>query len=66
MAITSLTAAPPALTAAELAEMSLTTPTSFEGIAPILRYKEEHVEVTVDPPFQGCSGGKGELWITEG
>lgn len=66
MAITLLTAAPPALSSAELAEISAATPSTFEGIAPLLRHKEEQVEVTVDPAFEGLSGGKGELWITEG
>ncbi|ORY73625.1 regulator of volume decrease after cellular swelling-domain-containing protein [Leucosporidium creatinivorum] len=66
MAITLLSTAPPALTSAELAEISATTPSTFEGIAPLLRHKEEQVEVTVDPAFEEFTGGKGELWITEG
>lgn len=66
MAITSLTSPPPALSQAELVEISASTPSTFEGIAPILRHKQEEVEVTVDPPFESFSGGKGTLYITEG
>jgi hypothetical protein len=66
MAITCLTTPPPALSATELAEISTTTPATFEGIPPILRHKEEQVEFSIDPAFEGFVGGKGELWITEG
>ncbi|KAI5481210.1 hypothetical protein MNV49_005645 [Pseudohyphozyma bogoriensis] len=66
MPITLLTSAPPALTAEELAALSTSTPATFEGIAPLLRHREEQVTVTVEPAFQGFEGGKGTLWITEG
>ena len=66
MAITLLSQPPPALSQAELAEISASTPSTFEGIAPILRHKEEQVTVTVEPAFEGFTGGKGELYITEG
>lgn len=66
LTLISLTAPPPALTSAELAIISVSTPTTFEGIAPLLRHKEELVELTIDPPFESFAGGKGSLFITEG
>lgn len=66
MPITFLTSPPPALTPAELVELSAATPESFEGIAPILRHKELDVELTIEPEFEGFKGGKGELYVTEG
>lgn len=64
--LTALTAPPPALTSAELAELSISTPNTFEGIPPLLRHLEAEVEFTIEPAFQGATGGKGGLWITEG
>lgn len=67
MPITVLSQPPAALTRAELDEMSLTTPDSFQGIPPLLRHKQERVRVTCEPAFEGFEGGQdGELWITEG
>lgn len=68
-----LTAPPPALTPAQLAVISTATPSSFQGIDPLLRHKEDNVTVFIDPPFPGLGGEheakegiEGELWITEG
>ncbi|GAA6006820.1 hypothetical protein JCM11491_003193 [Sporobolomyces phaffii] len=65
MAITLLTAPPPALTPPELQDISQSTPATFEGIAPMLRHFEEQVEIRVEPAFEGFSGGKGSVYITE-
>lgn len=66
MPITLLTQPPPALTPSELAEISAATPSTFEGIPPLLRHKEEEVEFNLEPAFEGFLGGKGSLWVTEG
>lgn len=65
MAITLLTSPPPALTPPELQDLSQSTPASFEGIAPLLRHFEEEVEITVDPAFEGFTGGRGSIYVTE-
>lgn len=68
--LTILTAAPPALSPTELVEISASTPSSFEGIAPLLRHFEENVQFFLDPPFEGFGengdGVTGGLYITEG
>lgn len=66
MAITLLTSPPPALTPPELQDLSQSTPTTFEGIAPLLRHFEEEVEIVVEPAFEGFAKGTGSLWVTEG
>lgn len=66
----SLTAPPPSLSTAELTQLSSSTPSSFEGIPPLLRHFEREVEFFLDPPFEGVGaegkGTMGSLWITEG
>lgn len=64
--LTVLSSPPPALTSAELSELSQSTPSSFEGIPPVLRHKEEDVEFTIEPAYEGFSTGRGSLFITEG
>ncbi|GAA5986767.1 hypothetical protein JCM11641_004783 [Rhodosporidiobolus odoratus] len=68
MTLTLLTAPPQALTAEELANLSSSTPSTFEGIAPITRHHEHELRVKVDPAYEGFTGDdlEGELWITEG
>ncbi|GAA5941268.1 Voldacs domain-containing protein [Sporobolomyces koalae] len=65
MTIKLLTAPPPALTPPELQDLSQSTPTTFEGIAPLLRHLEEDVEIRIDPAFQGFTGGTGTVYVTE-
>ncbi|KAK4048642.1 hypothetical protein OIV83_004612 [Microbotryomycetes sp. JL201] len=65
MAITLLSAPPAALDQAALAEVSAATPATFEGIAPLLRYKDADCTVTCEPPFETFSGGTGHLYVTE-
>lgn len=62
----SLTSPPPALTPAELAILSADTPTTFEGIPPLLRHLESSIEFFIDPPFEEFASGNGSLYITEG
>lgn len=64
--LTVLSSPPPALTSAELSELSQSTPSSFEGIPPVLRHREEDVEFTIEPAYEGFSTGRGSLFITEG
>ncbi|GAA5970251.1 hypothetical protein JCM3765_000973 [Sporobolomyces pararoseus] len=65
MPITLLTSPPPALTPPELQDLSQATPATFEGIAPLLRHFEEEVEIRVEPAFEGFTGGRGSVYITE-
>ncbi|GAA5932331.1 hypothetical protein JCM1841_000851 [Sporobolomyces salmonicolor] len=65
MAITLLTAPPPALTPPELQSISASTPATFEGIAPLLRHLEDDVELRIEPALEGFEGGTGSLWVTE-
>lgn len=42
------------------------TPTSFNDIPPVLRYKEENVSVSLDPPLDGFTGpdsAQGTLYV---
>ncbi|GAA5866064.1 hypothetical protein JCM1840_003397 [Sporobolomyces johnsonii] len=65
MAVTLLSAPPPALTPPELQSISASTPATFQGIAPLLRHLEHDVELRIEPPFEGFEGGTGSLWVTE-
>ncbi|KAM0787322.1 hypothetical protein ACM66B_007095 [Microbotryomycetes sp. NB124-2] len=66
MPITLLSSPPAALDQEALAQASLATPASFEGIAPLLRHKDTDCTLTCDPPFEGFSGAtSGHLYVTE-
>lgn len=68
--LTKLTSPPPSLSLEDLNQISASTPSSFEGIPPLLRHFEDNVEFFVDPPFEGVggegAGSLGGLCITEG
>ncbi|GAA5867218.1 hypothetical protein JCM8547_003122 [Rhodosporidiobolus lusitaniae] len=69
MPISLLSSSPPSLTQEELSALSQTTPSSFDGIPPLLRHQEtDGVHVKVEPAVQGFTGVglEGELWVTEG
>lgn len=63
--ISLLSATPSVLTDAQLAELSHSTPATFEGIPPLLRHLELNVALTVEPAYEGYAGGSGTLSITE-
>ncbi|BGO95856.1 CRISPR system Cascade subunit CasD [Rhodotorula toruloides] len=69
MPIKLLTSPPEALSRDELASISRSTPSTFEGIPPLTRHHEpQGVRIKVEPAFEGFSGEgvEGALWVTEG
>lgn len=69
MTITLLSGPPTALSREELASISTSTPSTFEGIAPLTRHHEPNgVKLRLEPAFEGFDGQglEGGLWITEG
>ncbi|KAK4053994.1 hypothetical protein OIO90_003639 [Microbotryomycetes sp. JL221] len=65
MTITLISNAPPALDREGLAEITSSTPSSFENVAPYLRYKDEDCQIIVEPAFEGFERGQGQLFVTE-
>ncbi|GAA5982379.1 hypothetical protein JCM10908_006622 [Rhodotorula pacifica] len=69
MTISLLSSPPAALSREELAAISSSTPSTFEGIAPLTRHHEPAgVRLRIEPAFEGFTGEGlvGGLWITEG
>lgn len=69
MTISVLSSPPEALSREELAAISSSTPSTFEGIAPLTRHHEPNgVTLRLEPAFDGFTGEglEGALYVTEG
>ncbi|GAA5880040.1 hypothetical protein JCM3774_004546 [Rhodotorula dairenensis] len=69
MAISVLSSPPEALSREELAAISSSTPSTFQGIAPLTRHHEPSgVTLRLEPAFEGFTGAglEGALYVTEG
>jgi len=63
-----ITAVPDFISPEEHRDILASTPSSFSDIRPVLRHKQEHVSVTLDPPLDGftpADGANGVLYIIE-
>ena len=61
-------ALPNFVTSEQHAEQTGSTPASFADIAPVLRHKQENVNVIIDPPLSTLSEeelSKGTLYVIE-
>jgi nucleotide-sensitive chloride channel 1A len=65
-AVTPQPGPPRFITPEEHRQLTTSTPTSFGDIPPVLRHKEENVQVTFDPPIPDLgTTDKGTLYIIE-
>ncbi|KAF8428833.1 regulator of volume decrease after cellular swelling-domain-containing protein [Boletus edulis BED1] len=63
-----ITAVPDFISPEEHRNIVASTPASFSDIRPVLRHKQEHVSVTLDPPLDGFTSedsANGVLYIIE-
>ncbi|EJD49665.1 hypothetical protein AURDEDRAFT_84813, partial [Auricularia subglabra TFB-10046 SS5] len=67
MPVTTLNGPPPFTTPEQHAQLTASTPESFESIPPILRHLEQAVVLSLDPPLDGvqCTEARGALYVTE-
>ncbi|KAJ2926900.1 hypothetical protein H1R20_g10186, partial [Candolleomyces eurysporus] len=65
-AVTLIDAIPAFATQEEYSSLSVSTPSSFNDLPPVLKYKEENVSVDIQPPVEGFSNedsASGTLYV---
>lgn len=64
--LNTLSTTPTFISAAEHAQLTASTPSSFADIPPMLHLLDENVEVELDPVFESLNGRvRGKVWVTE-